>query len=433
MMLNTRTCRAWRLSVMLSVLLLALPVYADDADDGLTLREAIDAALVGNPALQGYAPMFRALDARTQHAALSPAPEVSLSVENVLGTGAVRGVDAGEYTLAISQVLELGGKRDARVALAQAQQQLTDADRAAQQLDVIAEVTRRFITVAARQASVQLGQRAVALAEQTVQGSERRVAAAKSPHAELDRARIALDRAKLSARASVVELDTARKQLAATWGQTQLVIGNRTLGEVHAHLFDLPKPGAFDVLATQLASNPDALRFASAARLRDAEMRLATTLRRPDVTLSGGVRHLQGSGDQGLVFSLSLPLFASRRAEASIVEAQAQRDRVEIEQRGAAVKAQATLYELHRQLDRALSEAQTLQSDILPRTEEAMKETEYAYTRGRYSYLELVDAQREFLVVQATLIETAMQAHLLRVEIERLTNAPLPTSQTSGS
>ena len=72
-----------------------------------------------------------------------------------------------------------------------------------------------------------------------------------------------------------------------------------------------------------------------------------------------------------------------------------------------------------------MQEAETLKTDMLPRVQEALKETEYAFTRGRYSYLELVDAQREYLAVQAALIDAATDAHELRTEIERLTDAPL--------
>jgi cobalt-zinc-cadmium efflux system outer membrane protein len=83
------------------------------------------------------------------------------------------------------------------------------------------------------------------------------------------------------------------------------------------------------------------------------------------------------------------------------------------------------LYELHQQITQATLVARTLKDDIQPRSAEALKETEYAYERGRYSYIELVDAQREYLSVRESLIEAAATAHTLRAEIERLTNAPL--------
>jgi cobalt-zinc-cadmium efflux system outer membrane protein len=418
--------RAWRTCCLILTLLTSV-AQAEDAAPPLTLRQAIDAALTGNPELAVFAFEFRAQDARTQQAGLRPATAISLDVEDVLGSGETRGTDSAQFTFGLSQVLELGGKRDARMAAAQAGRSVLDVNRQARQLDVLAEVTRRFITVAARQEQLKLAHKAVELAEQTVAGSENRVNAAKSPHAELDRARIALDRAKLAERSGAVELDTARKQLAATWGESQPVIGGQVIGEIKADLFTLPPTGDYTELVTRLASNPDFLRFTSAARLRDVELRLASTLRRPDVNLGGGLRRLQASGDQAFVASLSMPLFSGSRAESYVAEAQANRELVDAERRIAEVKAQAMLFELQRQIYRAVQEAETLRSDILPRSEEALKETEYAYQRGRFSYLELVDAQREYLALQASLIEAAANAHGLRAEIERLTNAPLAT------
>lgn len=222
------------------------------AADGLTLRQAVDAALAGNPELQTFSFQFQALDARARQAALRPAPELSIDVENVFGSGDIKGTDAAEYTFALSQVIELGGKRDARIAAAQAGRSAADLDRQARQLDVLAEVTRRFITVATQQEQLQLARKAAQLAQQTVNGAQRRVDAAKSPHAELDRARIALDRARLDQRRAEAELDSARLQLAATWGESKPVIKGLPMGEVQADLFSLPAPDDFDVLATRL-------------------------------------------------------------------------------------------------------------------------------------------------------------------------------------
>ncbi|WP_084615642.1 TolC family protein [Solimonas flava] len=416
--------RALRACSML-LLFTMFSAQAAEPTQALTLRQAIDAALAGNPELQTFSFAFKAQDARSQQAGLRPAPEVSLGAENIFGSGETKGTDAAEYTFALSQVIELGGKRDARLGAAQAGRGSLDIERQARQLDVLAEVTRRFIAVAAGQEQLRLARSAVELAQKTVEGSEMRVKAAKSPHAEFDRARIALDRTRLDERRAVAELDSARKQLSATWGDSQPMIAGRVIGDVQANLFTLPDPGEFSTLVARLSSNPDLLRFASEARLRDAELRLAVSQRRPDVTFGAGIRRLEATKDEAFVASLSVPLFSGRRAESFVAEAKANRELVDAERRVAQVKAEATLYELHRQLVRTVAEAETLSRDIVPRTEEALKETEYAYQRGRYSYLELVDAQREFLALQGTLIETAADAHVLRAEIERLTNAPL--------
>lgn len=414
---------------LVSLVLLASAALAttNEAANGLSLRQAVQAALEGNPTLQTFEFRLRAQDARTRQAGLRPAAEMSLDVENFAGSGDLQGLDAAEATLALSQVVELGGKRGARIGTAEAERVVLDSERQAAQLDVLAEVTRRFVVVVQRQRYVGLAREAVGLAEKTVKTSGRRVAAAKAPHAELDRARIALHRTQLEERAALAELDTARKRLAATWGESEPVIRGQPIGEAQADLLALPSTGEFSQLVRQLADNPDFLRFSAEARLRDAQWRLADALRRPDVTLGAGIRQIEGSSDrdQALVASLSVPLFTGSRAASLVAEARANRDLVDAERRVAEVNAEAVLYELHRQLSRLVGEAATLRDEIGPRSAEALEETERAYERGRYSYLELVDAQREYLEVRASLIDTAASAHILRAEIERLTNAPL--------
>lgn len=412
------------------LLVLGTAMGAAHASEGtsITLREAIDAALTSNPDLATSMFGLRAQDARTRQAALRPALEATFEAENLSGSGETSGTDAAEFTLALSSVVELGGKRDARVGAAQAQYSLLETERQAQQLDVLAEVTRRFVAVAAAQQRVELAQRANELAAQTVAGSERRVNAAKTPHVELDRAKVAWERSQLGERHARVGLYAALKSLAAMWGERQTVIAGKPFDSVSGDFFALPETLDFAQLLTRLEGNPDLLRLASEARLRDAELRMAESMRRPDISLGAGVRRLEESDDYALVASISMPLFSGKRATSQVAEARANRDRVDVEQLSARTKGATVLYSLVLQFEQAVYEARSLKDDMLPRMDEALRETGYAYDRGRYSYLELVDAQREYLSIQEALIEAASDAHDLQIEIERLTNAPLATS-----
>jgi cobalt-zinc-cadmium efflux system outer membrane protein len=58
---------------------------------------------------------------------------------------------------------------------------------------------------------------------------------------------------------------------------------------------------------------------------------------------------------------------------------------------------------------------------VLPELEEALRQTESAYELGRYSYLELVDAQRSLIEVNGELIDAAARYHSTLAEIERIT------------
>lgn len=386
----------------------------------LTLREALESALKGNPGLANFSFRLSARDARLRRAELRPAPALTLTAENVLGTGALRGLGSAEVTLALSQVVELGDKRNRRITVAAYEREDVSVEQQAAQLDVLAEVTRRFIHVASDQAQLALTRSATALVQTTVEGVTRRVQAGKSPEVELIRARAALTRARIDQQHAEHELTSSRTRLAAMWGDTA-----PAFGPVSADLYALADPIPFEELLRRLHGNPDFLRFATAARLRDAEIRLAEAERRPDIELSLGARRLQGTDEQALVLGVTVPLFASRQAAPAMAEARAARGQVDAESRAAFVEAQAQLLELYHELLHAIDEARILQHDVLPQMERARTQTEYAYERGRYSYLELVDGQRAYIDTQRALIEAAARACTLQAEIERLTGEPL--------
>lgn len=399
----------------------------------LTLRDAIEAALAHNPDLGVLEFDLRAAKAVRDQAALRPAPTVEATLENFAGTGEARGLKSSETTLAVSQVIELGGKRDSRIGVAGAARDALTAARQAAQLDVLAEVTRRFIAVAALQEQVRLSQRATELAETTLKASDLRVRAAKAPHVEFDRASISLERARLDERRTRSELEAGRRSLAALWGADTAVLNGQPVGEISGDLRRLPAIEDFGALMSRIEASPDFLRFASEERLRDAELRLAASSRRPDVTVSGGVRRLQGTQDIALVASFSVPLFAGRRAGSFVAEASARRDAVGAAREAALVKARAELFRLYQAMKEASAAVDSLDGTLAPRMEEALKETGYAFERGRYSYLELIDAQREYLDLQRARIDASAQVQLLANEIERLTNAPLQPSLTSAT
>ncbi|MCC7463918.1 MAG: TolC family protein [Gammaproteobacteria bacterium] len=416
--------RLWWTGALLSVGLYA-PVCVAAAGVDLTLRQAIEAAIAHNPDLAVFEFDFRANDAQRRQAALRPPIDAGVSLEGFAGTGPLQGLGGSEATLSISRIIELGGKRRARIAAVAAGRDALSSARQVAQLDVVAEVTRRFIAVAEAQEKVALARRVTELAADTARASDVRVQAARAPHVELDRAAVAEQRARVELQSAASQLEAARHSLAAMWGSDEASLNGRPLGSVHADLYRLPGAGDFAALIARLAQNPDFLRLATEERLRDAELRLAASQRRADLTLGGGLRRLQDGRDYGLVASFSIPLFAGRRAEGAIAEASARRDAVGAEREAAVVRARARLFALHRQLQDAVAVAQSLESTTIPTMEEALRETEYAFERGRYSYLELVDAQREYLALQSQRIDASTLAQLLAAEIERLTSAPL--------
>lgn len=385
----------------------------------VTLSQALAATLARNPDLDVAGYELKAGDAQILQAGLRPNPDLSLSLEDFAGTGEVRGVQELQGTLSLSQSIELGGKRPRRVDVATSGRDLLGIEQQARELDVLAETTRRFIDVVAAQERLRLVRSTVELVERTRKEIASRVSAARSPQAELSRASIAVSRAQLDARQAQSVLDSARRSLASMWGASEV-----QFERAQADLFALPQLEPLESLLTRLSRNPDFTRFATQARLREAEWRLAQANARPNLTVGLGVRRYQASHDTALVAEVAVGLPVFDRNQGRIAEAAVRRTQSQAEERAARIRAQATLYALYQQVQVSRQQHSALQGEALPQARAALEQTEAGYERGRFSYLELATAQQDLLALQASLIDAAADAHRFASEIERLTSEP---------
>lgn len=396
------------------------PIEPVNPDGELTLARAVDAALRGNPDLLASAYELSAAQARIVQAGLRPNPELGVELENFAGSGAVRGVDSLETTLSLSQVVELGGKRGLRRSVAEADLDFVDIEQRARELDVLSEVTLRFIDVVAAQERARFSIEATALAQKTLGAIGARVEAGRSPEAERSRARIALTRALIEQRQAESELRAARYALSASWGSPEPAFNT-----ARAELFELRAVEPFQTLLDRLEQSPDFTRFASESRLREAELRLARVQARPNLSFSLGVRRLEASDDSALVAGFSMPLPIHDRNQGAVREAQARLNQTDALRTAARVKARASLLGLYQQMTTDRARVDTLRNEALPQAQLALDQTRSGYDRGRFSFLELITVQEELLALQAAAIDAAADYHRVLTEIERLTNAAL--------
>ena len=356
------------------------------AEVPLTLREALSRTLQSNPDLAAYQYVLKAQDGLVTQAGLKPNPRLTADLENVLGTGDTSGFDAAELTIGLSQLIELDGLRDKRVASARLEREGLEVEGHIARLDLLAETARRFVSLVSQQEEHRLAHLAVAL-------ERARIADAHAEH----------------------ELLAARSDLAASWGAAM-----PDFTEAAADLYQLPEIAPYPDLLTALERTPDLTRYLSQARLRESEITLALASRRPGIEIGAGLRRQQAVRDTALVFSVGIPLLTSDRNQGRIAAAEALRDGAEAQRIAALVNARAQLFRNHRELLDLRQQVSALRERALPQIEAALKKTEYAYERGRYSYLELVDAQRELVAVRDSLIDAATAYHLTLIEIERL-------------
>jgi len=412
--MNHRGLRPWAGAALLAIH--TVVVSAADSGDGLTLRDALAVVAESNPDLKALMFELPALEGRREQAGLRPNPELALDIENVAGTGRFDSASSAEITLALSQVIELGDKRQLRIGAADAAYSAAESELRVFHVDLASEVLRRFVDAARAQEQLALAQRRSGLSDVMLAAVEARVSAARSPQAELHRARAAREGARLDLQNTERELVTTLHRLAALWGES-----NPSFSSVRADLYSLPQLAVFDSLVERLQESPEVQSLLSEGRLRDAELRLAQAKARPDLTMGGGIRRIEESNDFALVLSLQMPLAIYDRNQGAIREARIRREQSNARYDAAFNRARADLFAFNQELGQARAEVEALRGRVLPELEAALKDTETAYQRGRYSYLEFADAQRSLIEANAALIEAAARYHMLLAEIERLT------------
>ena len=162
----------------------ALPVRASDpasAGPVLTLDAAFDRTIAAHPDLRVFEPRRAALDAERERAAQRPAWTAGAELENAFGSGEARGLRSAELTLSLAGVLERGGKRAAREALAQRRIDAFGIEREARRLDLLAETARRYLAVVAARQQGDIAREDIAQRERAVDAAGRRLDAGASP------------------------------------------------------------------------------------------------------------------------------------------------------------------------------------------------------------------------------------------------------------
>jgi multidrug resistance efflux pump len=119
-------------------------------------------------------------------------------VENFAGSGEFRGFDAAETTIALSQVIELGGKRLRRARVAALERDVAAWDYEATRVDVFTATTKAFVEVLSVQAKLALNEELVRLADQVLRTVGARVQAGQVTPIEETRARVALSTSRIA-------------------------------------------------------------------------------------------------------------------------------------------------------------------------------------------------------------------------------------------
>jgi cobalt-zinc-cadmium efflux system outer membrane protein len=389
--------------------------------DPLSLEEAMQRTAAVHPELRGFAARSRLLGLESARAVKPPPLSVGLEIENMLGTGDYSGLDAAETTLTLAGVLERGGKPAARRALAASRLDELAVQREVKELDVLAEVARRYLDLAEVQASLPLlaagldRQRSLAAAvRRRFQEGASPEALALSAEAEIARREAELQRARRGA-------EVAWRSLALMWSDHAPGTVPAVIGRVRA----LPELQSLDTLLPSLRQLPDLRSFAQAERVQDARRRVAAAGRSFDLEWQLGVRRLEASGDTALVAGVSLPLGTRSRAALDESIEDVNRELLMSSRETTLAALETMLVRVHGDIAAALDVIRALESQILPRLVKSAAQAERAYSAGALSYFESLQLQNEVMQVELEILALRHAIDRKLVELQRLTGEPI--------
>ena len=214
--------------------LLAVPASAYAQDDrgpaGAIMitspEQAVATALASSPTLRGAGAAQQAVRGDALQAPLRPNPDFSVAVENfggIGGRGAVRGGRAVETTVGVSQRIELGGKRGARIGLAGEANTVAALDFELARLDLAREVVTALADAVAAARLVDIELERARLADETLRIARGRVEAGRDPLVQQRRAEVTRTTALIAAERARREAEVALRNLTVLLGVPQIV------------------------------------------------------------------------------------------------------------------------------------------------------------------------------------------------------------------
>ncbi|HWI56323.1 MAG TPA: TolC family protein, partial [Bacillota bacterium] len=364
----------------------------------LSLAQAQQMAVERNWDLLGAAAGIDAATAQKIVAREFPNPTLSLATSKINvdnhpnSTAAGNGLWDRSYDtiFAINQLLEIGGKRASRKAVAQAGFEGTKA----QFLDVKRlldlGVTKAYAAAIQAEENVRVLQQSAATLRQEATIAETRLRAGEISASDKEQIDIAAERFELDARAAAFTAAQARIALEVLLGVPHPK-GTLVLSDTLENLSTAAMPAPVDEVPTW---RPDVVAADAALRKAEADVRLQKANRIPDPTLLAQYEHEPPDNINSVGFGVSFPLPLWNRNRGNIMVAQAAREQARLALEKTKAQAVADVATARLAYDDALRRWRSYRESIRPKSQQVRQTIAYAYQKGGASLLDLLIAER---------------------------------------
>jgi outer membrane protein, heavy metal efflux system len=374
----------------------------------LSLDQAVEKAIAAAPLIKAGTAALAAADAGRIQADVRPNPTVSVDAENFIGTGPIDLFRQPEVTVSYSQQIERGNKRAARIALAQSDVTLADAEARAARLDTAAQVQRAYIDAQIAAEMVKIAGLRLKTELDLQRESLRRVRAFKDPLFVETRAAARVSQAQISLEDAQRRFANARNALGAFWG-------------AKGDTLDITS----DFIATEaspakLAGADEAVSAAAIDRARTAVV-VEQSKAAQDYSVSGGLRYLGETDDVAAVASVSIPIGWFDKNKGNIARAQAERQQAEYLAQAARLERLRRLALLQAEASAARSRAQRIMAEAYPQAVRALEQVREGFNRGGFRFSDIESAANAIVEIRESWLDAMNRYRDTQTDIDRLT------------
>ncbi len=344
-----------------------------------------------------------------------------------------------DFSVGISQIFELGGKRSKRIKIAELEIAQIRAEVSALERKIAAEIRTSYATAIAAARQLDVLEKLIAADEEIVRVTDSRLKEGDVAPLDSNMVKVESDRLRVQAIEAKNKLEDSLLELQALTGAA--VIDNLKI----APQTDRPPRldlNVAELTAIALRERNDLLAAKIAEQLGLARIDLAKSLAIPNI--AGSVKYSRNSGiidlpvsagggfglnrDNSLIFGVAveLPFFNRNQGEiasASSGQLQATRNREFLE---SSIKNEVAIG--YRKYRAAAEKLVLFSTQILPRAEENLRTVRTAYGLGEFSVFDVVNEQRRLNENLAGYNDSLRDYYAALAILEAAIGTPLPTS-----
>jgi cobalt-zinc-cadmium efflux system outer membrane protein len=313
-----------------------------------------------------------------------------------------------DYELGVLQTFELGNRRDARIASAEAAVARESAVSDATIRQLVRDVAVAYVRALLAQTRIDVLRAAETVAKEALDAAERRFRAGDIAVLDVNVARGSVARAASQTRAADAERTAALGELKAL-----LAWSNPADPQPIGNLSDLIRSG-LDVQIVAPSERPEVQTIAAEAAEARADIRLGQAFKKPDLGFGVRVKRDEGHQAAGGMVLLAIPIFNAGQEQVATGTARERRAELErtavmseLDLRARAARATFTL---------RVSATEPLERDVLPGLEENERLARRSFEVGELSLPDLLVIRREFVDSRLQYIQALAEAAVASID-----------------